>query len=520
MSQSPFTFQPIPDACPIPRGIVAWIGGIIEEEHPSFALWRDKEQIIIEAKGEMSCAKGLDPNDPHFDWKLGCAVTKRYSDFLEVIQGLLQYIDFRKTNRGYLQKDRNGQYYIKQKDIPPRYKVLSPPWATYIPEREVEFTVWGTCSDRRGIWKGKKVDIMYEWNDIEIWALDQAMTGARALDGHGLDLTYEVYGHLVGDDGSVIGLVTEAATGRMIGLSDMALVYNAISKIQNRGFLYRGCGTNRFMIQDGKIRLIELNCITPYSLSNRAQLEKDAERWHWQELQELFEKFRTNGQYGEHAIPPSRFTSSWKKIELIYPIYSPELPLGGILLRRTFFRAYHDADTYWSSHLGDALMMEDDQSDSTLPHGSITDVNDAPVPPNYLIPTHTRRPQVSSAHRSERRSYVLTDRARGPASPSSHPRNRLRLASSSQPYSRRTVRPGKAFTQSSDTQSSSSYQAHAATSVALSFLTTPSNSSSGFPDNSFSYSLPTRYSPDYVDVFLSTAQAMFSGGKTAFIEEE
>lgn len=85
MSQSPFTFQPIPDACPIPRGIVAWIGGVIEEEHPNFALWRDKEQIVIEAKGEMNCAKGLDPNDPHFDWKLGCAVTKRYSDILQVI---------------------------------------------------------------------------------------------------------------------------------------------------------------------------------------------------------------------------------------------------------------------------------------------------------------------------------------------------------------------------------------------------------------------------------------------------
>lgn len=360
-----------------------------------------------------------------------------------------------------------------------------------------------------------ELDIMYAWNDIEIWALNKAMIGARALDG--LDLTYEVYGHLVGDDGSIIGLVTEAATGRMIGLSDMALVYNTISKIQNRGFLYRGCGTNRFMIQDGKVRLIELNCITPYS--DRTELEKDAERWHWQELQELFEKFRTNGQYGEHAIPPSRFTSSWRKIELICPIRSPELPLGGILLRRTFFRAYHDAATCWSSHLGDVLLMEDDQSDSTLPHSNITDVNDAPVSPSRLISTHTRRPRISSTFRSERWSY-LSDRPRSPASPSSRPRTRPLLASSSQPYSRRAARPGKAFTQSSNTQSSSSDQVDAAASVALSFLTAPSTSSSTVFDNSFPYTLPTRYSPDYVDVFFSTAQATFSGGQAAYIEEE
>jgi len=47
------------------------------------------------------------------------------------------------------------------------------------------------------------------------------MYGYRAVQG--LDVTFEVLGHLISKDGTVIGLVSKAAWGRMIKPSDAAL---------------------------------------------------------------------------------------------------------------------------------------------------------------------------------------------------------------------------------------------------------------------------------------------------------
>ncbi len=50
--------------------------------------------------------------------------------------------------------------------------------------------------------------MFYAWNEINILQLDRAMYAYRALVG--MDLSFELYGHLLRKDGTVIGLVSEA----------------------------------------------------------------------------------------------------------------------------------------------------------------------------------------------------------------------------------------------------------------------------------------------------------------------
>jgi len=168
---------------------------------------------------------------------------------------------------------------------------------------------------------------------MEFWCLNRAMYGYRAV--RDLDVTFEVLGHLISEDGTVIGLVSEAAWGRMVKPSDAALIYKTIAEIQNRGIIYRGCLTNRFLIADGKVRLIELNCITPYE--DKQKMLDDADVWHWEELGQLFYEFKTHGPYGFFRWPSLMLYTRCKDIHFLPPPPRPDLPFGGMHLYNDFF---------------------------------------------------------------------------------------------------------------------------------------------------------------------------------------
>ena len=69
---------------------------------------------------------------------------------------MLGNIAFGKTNWAYLTyQTRTGYQITQRKRHLPR--VTCPPWATFIHESEVEYTVFGLAGDRRGIWEGKEV---------------------------------------------------------------------------------------------------------------------------------------------------------------------------------------------------------------------------------------------------------------------------------------------------------------------------------------------------------------------------
>lgn len=168
---------------------------------------------------------------------------------------------------------------------------------------------------------------------MEFWRLNRGMYGYRAVQD--LDVTFEVLGHLISEDGTVIGLVSEAAWGRMVKLSDAALIYKTIAEIQNRGIIYKGCLTNRFLIADGRVRLVELNCITPYE--DKQKVLEDADVWHWEELGRLFNEFRTRGPYGFFRWPSLVLYTTCKDIQFLPPLPRPDLPFGGMHLYNDFF---------------------------------------------------------------------------------------------------------------------------------------------------------------------------------------
>ncbi|KAF8970678.1 hypothetical protein BDZ97DRAFT_2055199 [Flammula alnicola] len=330
--------EPVLSVCPIPHNVVGFIGGDLGPR-PRYLLWKDGQEITIEAP-YYNYENEHDPDDPDSERKLTVKAKQTFAHYLEIIQMHLDDIVFGETNWAYLLQDRWGGFYIRQKEK--IFKTISCPlWAPTIWEDEIQFTVWGRPWDRRGIWKGMEVDVLYAWSEEDLLRLNRSMYACRILED--MDLTFEVYGHLLRKDGTVIGLVSQAGKGRMIKSSDRALIYRTISNIQSRGCLYKGCGTNRFMISpEGKVRLLELFCLTQYPQNQSDKLAKHAEVWHWKELDDLFWELKTYGPYGNFRIPPDRFTASPKDLQLIIPPPKLGRPLGGIYLYPSpnFFSTY------------------------------------------------------------------------------------------------------------------------------------------------------------------------------------
>jgi hypothetical protein len=189
---------------------------------------------------------------------------------------------------------------------------------------------------------------MVGWNESHMNDVNRAMYGYRLLEG--MDLTFEFYGHLVGADGEIRGIVSEAAWGRMITEEDFSRVYRAVAKVQRRGLLYKACLTNRFMIANNKVRLLDLAMVDPRHALDPAMLEKEAEHWHWRELTRLFHEIRTIGPYGNFRVPLHRFRSTYEDLECLPLPRSPERPLGGIMLYPNFF-ANHYIDP-WPEYVG------------------------------------------------------------------------------------------------------------------------------------------------------------------------
>lgn len=174
------------------------------------------------------------------------------------------------------------------------------------------------------------------------------MFGYRLLEG--MDMTFDFYGHLVGADGEIKGIVSEAAWGRMITADDFPRVYRAVAKVQRRGLLYKACLTNRFMVANNKVRLLDLAMIDPRYALNPVMLETEAEHWHWWELTRLFHEIKTIGPYGKFRAPFHRFRSTYEDLECLPLPPSPERPLGGIMLYPNFF-ANHYIDP-WPEYVG------------------------------------------------------------------------------------------------------------------------------------------------------------------------
>lgn len=189
---------------------------------------------------------------------------------------------------------------------------------------------------------------MVGWDESHMEDVEKAMVGYRIMEG--MDLSFEFYGHLVGPNGELKGIVSEAAWGTCVTPDDFNRVYRAIARVQRRGLLYRGCLTNRFMMANNKVRLLELSAVDPRYISDRAELERLAEIWHWGELSQLFHEIKTIGPFGDFRIPFSRFTTTYEDLECLPFPPSPERPLGGIMLYPNFFQNFQVSP--WPEYTG------------------------------------------------------------------------------------------------------------------------------------------------------------------------
>ncbi|KAG5653542.1 hypothetical protein H0H81_012351 [Sphagnurus paluster] len=146
------------------------------------------------------------------------------------------------------------------------------------------------------------------------------MWGYRALQG--LDVTYQVLGHLVENDGTIVGLVSEAQVGRLLQYRDRSLIYEALSRVQQRGLVF--CGAAEFKnihIMNGKVRFINLASIW-YFPDEDLRKEHGDER-HWFTMENWFPALKSQ----QNNPPEPVLHRRWNQNIHLMPRISPDRPL-------------------------------------------------------------------------------------------------------------------------------------------------------------------------------------------------
>lgn len=158
------------------------------------------------------------------------------------------------------------------------------------------------------------------FEDWTIENLDRHMWAYLALQG--LDLTYHVFGHLVEDDGTIVGIVQEARLGRLMQYRDRSIVYDAYSRMQQRGLIY--CGGTEFFnthIMDGKVRISALHTI--WYFPDEQECKRQGEIRYWQSLDGWFRDLKGR----QNTSPSPCFYREWVEIPRLIARFSPDRPL-------------------------------------------------------------------------------------------------------------------------------------------------------------------------------------------------
>ncbi|KAJ8483491.1 hypothetical protein ONZ45_g14591 [Pleurotus djamor] len=292
----------------IPRSIIALLGGRNEVGMRTYVLYKDGEILVIEAPpSTISNDRMYDQTNDWEEWD------KEYNFTLEKIQTVVKTVEFGRTNWAYLLPRPDGGCRLIQKERPvPR--VTYPTWAPLVEEKDIVTTKWISAEDRQGLWNGREVDLlMMGWDDKRMNEVEQTMKASPWLD-----LTFEVLAHIV-RDGRVIGLMTEPAKGRMVEHCDRAKVFDAISRVESRGLLYRSIHCSNIMISGGKVRLLNISTTRYYSPEQRERHAEDFKFFHWKALKIMFDLIRE----GNFMTPPRTWPQNLQYIPSPIP---PEMP--------------------------------------------------------------------------------------------------------------------------------------------------------------------------------------------------
>lgn len=237
------------------------------------------------------------------------------------------------------------------------------------------------------------------WNDQFVAILEREMWGQRLLLG--LDLTFEVLGHIVSEDGGIVGIMREPPIGRLVEKQDKALVYNAIATLQKERLVYHGVDRSNIMITDGKVRFLSIDKIKQCSDEVFHELTGI---WHWKQLETLFEELEShpNDMPIMHQLKPT--------IRILPPLPSPNYPLPwkGPTICWIQWHLFNSSSSVWMKRqqnvsaqrhpslvnpCSDSLTIQetDDDQDSRS-KGTIMLPHDSP-----LLPRHRSRKPMSTS---------------------------------------------------------------------------------------------------------------------------
>ncbi|KAG5724798.1 hypothetical protein E4T56_gene7094 [Termitomyces sp. T112] len=301
---------------PIPPGVTAIISN--GRDMSIYALYRDHQIIVIQLPLHPDRNQDSDVEKAP---EVVLSANRRHLEELEQIQMLLDRIEFSKSNWVYAVKNPKGGGYELVHRTRRKRQLTCHTWARLIPRRDIKFTnYWIGFDIWNGHWNGHEVDCLMAFEDWSIENLDRHMWAYLALQG--LDLTYHVFGHLVEDDGTIVGIVQEAHVGRLMQYRDRSIVYDAYARMQQRGLIY--CGATEFYnthILNGKVRIPVL--YTVWYFPDEHMCKKQGEIRHWQPLDDWFGEMKKQ----QDVTPVLCIYREWATVPEMLARFSPDRPL-------------------------------------------------------------------------------------------------------------------------------------------------------------------------------------------------
>jgi hypothetical protein len=293
----------------IPHHLTASVGSECTSHGRYYLLWRDSQTIMIQASPPVYTAPPRDHLDPDYF----AEHDRQLDSGLEIIQSLLDTVKFGLTNWAYLVRQGENNYRLVYRHRPV-HRISCRLWASLVEEFELEITQWISFHRRHALWKGKEVDVCISWNDSRAQYIEEETNGRRLMIG--LDLTFELLGHII-RDGEVVGIMLDPAYGRPLRHDDRAIMYEAVARIQNRGLFFPMINNTNVLVSQGQIRFMGVAGVTRIgSEGSGVSSVEDAQAQHWRMLDTLFDTLDTtcyicqeNRSLGQHAIIIPRLPS-------------------------------------------------------------------------------------------------------------------------------------------------------------------------------------------------------------------
>ncbi|KAK0216244.1 hypothetical protein IW262DRAFT_1464773 [Armillaria fumosa] len=224
----------------------------------------------------------------------------RVNYFIELIETLIDSIDFAGSSTAFLVRRKNGLCLVAKKGHPTTFRVTCPTWERLIDEREIEITDWVEALNRKGRWNNMDVEIWYGYDDCHLRFVQNTMVGLHTLWQRNVDLNFKVLGHLIRDN-EVVGIVMETNSGRYVENYDRALAYDAFQELQENQLLFDWpqFSISNLKIADGKVRFHTrvLQSIKDVSHEHDPERLADAQKTHWDALESMLRKLDEMSRY-------------------------------------------------------------------------------------------------------------------------------------------------------------------------------------------------------------------------------